>query len=616
MNAFKQLYTFIKRLLNSSIRNRIILYFSALIIFFMVFLGAFSYDKSSEILVNEVINYTNKVVDQTVMNVDSYFEDIKYTALFISTDSSVLNALIYSDSTDWKEKLDGQSRENNLISGIIRVKPSIFDILVIGKNGYKDNANASEYIDSKYDFFKQPWLKEVFDKNKGSVNFISLHPQDYYTDSVNTKLKKGSMTVSVMIIPINSQYSIYNNSGFVMCDFKLEKLNNIFQSLKLENGGNIFLVDNKGTIVFHSENSIVGKRISENDYNIAFKNDKGSLIKKEGGSNNLFIYSTIKTSGWKVIASIPMDSLYAKTTKIKEVMYRALIVCIILIIIISSFISTGITRPLNNLVKYMKHAEEGNFNIKISKTGYGEVADLEWKFKEMIRKINILIKDVYQSRLKQKEAEFDALQSQINPHFLYNTLQIIKAEAVLNDDKKVSYLITCLGNLLRYATYDKKEMVRIKDEIEYIKDFFYIYSNRYEGRIKFNLSIGENVLKYRTPKLILQPIVENALIHGLGDKEENGEVALSINCIEGNEILFEINDNGCGIQEDKLKKLMYSLNDDHDGRSIGLKNVHERIKLKFGSRYGVNISSEYGLYTSVKILIPAVVEPERGNSIA
>jgi len=613
MKIFKSIYKFIDKIINGSIKNRIILLFSLLIVCSIGFVGFFSYNKSSEILTDEVVKNTSNLVEQTATNINAYFEDIKFTVVYIATNQITADRVKGFSNDSWSYKYDEQKRELELVSGILRVKSNIFDILVVSNAGLKDNAILNQLVSPKYDFFKQKWLTEALPKDSHEIKFISLHPQDYYAISEYDSIEEGAETVSAAIMMDSS--NIQGNTAFVMCDFELKNINSLIQSLKVQNGGIVSLLDDKGKIIYSSEDNLIGKAIDSSDYSLIFNNTLGSVIKKSEKGPELVIYSTIKSSGWKVTATIPMSNIYSKSNKIREVTFRTATVCIVLVILLSIIISTGITKPLYRLIKYMKHAEEGKLDIKVIRTGYGEVAVLERQFRGMLERINTLIKDVYQTRLKQKDAEFDALQSQINPHFLYNTLQMIKAEAVINDDKKVSQMITSLGYLLRYVVYNKNEMVLLQDEVEYVKNYLYIFGQRFEERIGFKLAVEDDILKCKIPKLILQPMIENAITHGLSESCEAGDIKLDIKYINNNcDVQIEIYDNGSGIEEKRLQKIISELNIRSDESSIGLKNVQERIKLKFGEAYGISIESKLSEYTCVKICIPAVKNTKRSDS--
>jgi len=611
---FKSIYKFINRLISGSIKNRIILIFSLLIVCSIGFVGLFSYNKSSEILTDEVVKNTSNLVEQTSTNINAYFEDIKFTVVYIATNQITADRIKNFSINSWPNKFDEQKRELELVSGILRVKSNIFDILVVSNAGLKENA-LNQLINPQYDFFKQKWLTDALPENSHEIKFISLHPQDYYAVSEYDSMDEGAETVSAVIMMDPS--NIQGNTAFVMCDFELKNINSLIQSLKLQNGGIVSVLDDKGKIIFSSEDSLLGKDIDSSDYNLIFNNNLGSVFKNTEKGSELVIYSTIKSSGWKVSATIPMSNIYSKSNKIREITFRTASVCIVLVILLSILISTGITKPLHRLIEYMKNAEAGKLDIKVIRTGYGEVAVLERQFRGMLERINTLIKDVYQTRLKQRDAEFDALQSQINPHFLYNTLQMIKAEAVINDDKKVSQMITSLGYLLRYVVYNKNEMVSLQDEVEYIKNYLYIFGQRFEERIEFKLTVEDDILKCKIPKLILQPMIENAITHGLIESCETGNINLDIKYINNNcDVQIEIYDNGRGIEEKRLQQIISELNIRSDESSIGLKNVQERIKLKFGEAYGISIESKIGEYTCIKICIPAVKNTGRSDSFA
>ncbi|MGL4911685.1 MAG: sensor histidine kinase, partial [Romboutsia sp.] len=225
---------------------------------------------------------------------------------------------------------------------------------------------------------------------------------------------------------------------------------------------------------------------------------------------------------------------------------------------------------------------------------------------EMSESLEFYIKNHYDAYVRQKEAEMSALQSQIKPHFLFNTLEVIRMYALTSNNKDVAKMIFNLANMFRYSTYDNGSMVTLNDEIKHCKMYLDLCCSRYKGLIKYDININDDMLDLRVPKFLLQPILENSINHGL-DKSSNDNL-ISIDIFELNENLkIIVTDNGYGMNEEKLSETRYGLEKNmHKSDSIGLMNTNNRLKLKFGYEYGIELDSEVNKGTIVKIKLPVI----------
>lgn len=258
----------------------------------------------------------------------------------------------------------------------------------------------------------------------------------------------------------------------------------------------------------------------------------------------------------------------------------------------------------------MKNIEKNHFRSQIPLQSTDEVGELTVTFNMMVARIHNLIHSVYKAGMKEKEANFNALQSQINPHFLYNTLDTINAMALVAENEEISRMVVALGEMFKYATQQKEKLVTVGEELAHLQNYITIQNCRYGDRISFYIDIPDEIQQYSMIRLILQPLVENAVRHGLEHLPEGGAVWIS-GSLENETIRLTIRDNGKGIPAEKLRSIQAKLlNDDYeDGSgkaSIGLSNVNERVKLYFGEKYGVFIDSQFGNGTVVTIVIPAI----------
>ena len=324
----------------------------------------------------------------------------------------------------------------------------------------------------------------------------------------------------------------------------------------------------------------------------------------------MLLTTNVSESGkWRVVSLIPVKEIAKGPELIGWWIF--VIGCIgVLIGIIITWVSTNrLIAPLYDLKKVMDQVETDNFQHTVHIHSHDEFARLGRSFNQMMEKINYLISEVYQKELVQKELEYKVLKAQINPHFLYNTLDTIRWLALYGETEKVERVAISLAQLLKASLKESKEMVPIKTEMEYIDAYLYIQKTRFE-KINVSINMDDHILNLYIPRFILQPLVENAFIHGLEKKIGSGSLIISgTQSVKG--IKIRIIDNGAGIGDEKLTTLFndtINQNLERRGTGTGLKNVHKRIQTLYGEEYGLSIQSSLNTGTIVEVLLPAFEE--------
>jgi two-component system sensor histidine kinase YesM len=258
----------------------------------------------------------------------------------------------------------------------------------------------------------------------------------------------------------------------------------------------------------------------------------------------------------------------------------------------------------------MKQAEGGDLDVKFHSHYKDEIGELGRSFNSMLERLKNLMKQNYDKQKKLRTQELKVLQMQINPHFLYNTIDTINWMAQSIDADRISEISIELANYYRQSLSKGAEIIKIKDEISQINSYLIIQKTRYEGHINFKMDIDENILELYIPKLTLQPILENAIYHGLREKEGGGIIEIK-GFIKENQVIFIIRDSGKGMEEETLNKLIKCMNEGGSSQGYGLSNVNERLKLYFGGEYGLNIESVKDSYTTVTVNIPIVEQEDQ-----
>lgn len=309
------------------------------------------------------------------------------------------------------------------------------------------------------------------------------------------------------------------------------------------------------------------------------------------------VKSDIERPGWTLYYYTPVKSMIVNTSSILTAMVSIIVVCILILLLIIWIFTKTLVQPIYKLKKRIRVVEEGDFDILIHSNSKDEIGELTNSFASMVRRIKELIGQVYQSGIMEKEAELKALQAQISPHFLYNTLSIINWRAVQVEAEDISLVVNALSKFYRTSLNNGKQLTSIRDEILNIQAYIDIQLAMHDDQL-FDVTyhIEEELYPYQTINFILQPIVENAIKHGI-DEKEDGKGMLIIEAYTYNDdIRFVVSDNGKGMDQEQIEQLLYS-----NGTGYGLKNVHERIKLYYGEAYGISIESELNVGTRICI---------------
>ncbi len=402
--------------------------------------------------------------------------------------------------------------------------------------------------------------------------------------------------------------------GYIFFYTEHEMFNNIIKNISFEKTGFAFLMDKNGDLLDHHKKSFALSILSSNNlFSEIRENFSGFFTAAYDKNKYLITYNTTDSSNLKIVGVIPYNEINKKLFPVIKFSFFILISCILLIFFISSFISYRITNPINKLKHLMEQVSNNKLDLKMNYIGKDEIGMLSDQFNSMIDRLNKLINESYQSKLREKElmflekeAQLNALQQQINPHFLYNTLESINWMAYKIGAYKICDIVSALGDFFRCSIAKSKEFITIKEEISHLKNYIYIQQIRYQGKFEVEWNISNDVNEYETVKLILQPIVENSIVHGIDGLETGGIIGIH-GYKNKNRICFKISDNGTGMSDCQLKDLKEKLfAPQGKEKSVGIFNVHRRLKLYFDDECSFDIESKKGSGTSVSFSIPAL----------
>jgi two-component system sensor histidine kinase YesM len=332
------------------------------------------------------------------------------------------------------------------------------------------------------------------------------------------------------------------------------------------------------------------------------------------GKKFLVVRNRLRSVDWNITCFIPTKYINRDIYNLTVIVMAAALVILLAVVLIVNLLVRTISNPIIELSEKMHQVKEGDFSVRVPVTIQDEIGVLSEVFNEMAERIDELIKTNYLANLRQKEATIKSLQAQINPHFLYNTMESIRTLAVLNDDYDTARMIATLGSYLRFKLHGKSRWISLSEELENVRNYITIMQMKYDQPIHLNIDIENNFLHRRIIKLILQPVVENAILHGFSEIGRDGTIWIRAK-FNARNIIIEVQDNGCGMDEKRLleiREILQAQGKD-DGENIGLKNVYDRIRLEFGEPFGLTVDSSPQSGTAVCLILPNLEEMEEKN---
>lgn len=434
-----------------------------------------------------------------------------------------------------------------------------------------------------YDFvkmFDQPYL------TKGAFDFRYLFSATRVLDFSylsNSTLEKLDANVERPVLTIN---------------FKADALNALYEK-SIPDGSHYFVLDPNNRIVAGSENGTITQIYSDDWVREVQRDGSGTRRIKLDGVHTIVCFDRSQVTGWLSVVLTPESTLAGSLVPfIRTSITLIAVIMGIVSLLFAYFISGRITNPIKKLLGAMRSVGEGDFQTQVAVSTNDEFGILLQRFNRMNDRIRVLVSENYEIKLKEQEAEIQALNMQMNPHFLYNTLNVMNWTAIENDQKELSKMLVCLSNMLHYTSRKEWGAVHLSEEIEWMKNYFYIMSVRFEDKFTVSYEIESAVYPYKLPRSLFQPFVENAILHGFDQLESGGRIRIR-GWIEEGARHFEIADNGRGMSSDTIHAILY-----RESSSVGIKNTIARIRMTYGEAYGIAIDSAPGAGTKVTVRLP------------
>ena len=634
----------IRKYMPHTIQSTILMAFTVVSFTLLLILGLMLYTLFARRMRSGTIEATQQLMEQSVVNLEDYLVSMRRISDAMYYDV-IKNADFERDSVDNEMNIIYEAHKDNLVS-----------LSLFMQDGTLISASPISSLKTDLQVTTQKWFTSAFDKME-NLHFSTPHVENLFLDPAY----KYSWVISlsrVVELTENGSPSL----GVLLVDMNYSTIKQMMERINTDSTGQyIYLTDSSGNIIYHPKQMQINYGIiRENNINNAHYAD-GIHDEIFGGEKRQVIVDSISYTGWKMVAVLP-EKAYQLDISNMRLLVILLIACGLLIMIfINKMISSLILRPLNLLNRSIRNMENGDiYPEDIYVGGTREVEHLGKTLRHSLGRINQLMDDIVIEQEEKRKTEMDALQSQINPHFLYNTLDSIVWMIEGEKNKDAVFMVTQLASLFRISLSRGKNIIPVEQEIRHAENYMNIQKVRYKNNFKVTFDVQEEVKKFATIKLIIQPILENAIYYGVGDMDPDDEGEIKIiakfepygddlaiskgiddiskkpdetnlrnsgrvgeagmeNDISMGDIYIEVRDNGFGMSPEVLENL---LNDQEGvkrapkhGSGVGLVNVHKRIKLRFGEQYGLKVESEPDEGTCITIHLPAVLFNEENQKL-
>lgn len=575
---------------DNSIRSSIFFYFTVTALAASIFIGVSLYTRMSS-QSEEALQEENQILIQQISrSVDSYLRN-----LMKLSDTMYYGIIKNAD-------LSERSVSNEMTLLYDSMKDNVENIALFSKNGEMLESVPAAILKPGTDVTMEDWFQNALEKTE-NLHFSKPHVQYIFDNSENHYKWVISMSRAVEITQ-----GPYTDQGVILIDVGYDSLKQLFDGITLGNNGYVYLAGADGDLIYHPEAQLIYSGLAQENHEEAVRYRDGNHEERFRNEERIVTVKTVGYTGWKIIGAAPLGGVNLNMLKTQLLFIFIIALVIFILMITNSFISSKITDPIKELERSVNEIEDGNLEAEVYVGGSYEIRHLGSSIRNMAERIRKLMADVVAEHESKRRTEFDILQAQINPHFLYNTLDIIVWMIENEKQSEAVKVVTALARFFRISLSKGKSIIPVRDELEHVRNYLMIQHMRFKNRFTYTLEADEEVLQLASLKLVLQPLVENAIYHGMEFMDGDGEIHVKI-WRENDDLYMKVSDNGLGMTKEQVERLLV----DHghvpskSGSGIGVRNVNERIKLYFGNEYGLIIESELDEGTDVTVHLRAVL---------
>ncbi len=574
--------------------KRLIMYFLLVCIIPTVIIGSISILLSIKATRESVIKFSLATLDQVQIRVDSLVLEANTVSLKMSNDTVVQESLRRPLAPNLAEKYAMDLAMDTYLNFDSTYRKDLYAYYIIGENGGKYKSNY--FSVHPHDLTKEDWYQEIIQADGP----LWLGP---HTDSLTAQTFGQNFVSQGLAIKDKASNKML---GVVLIDIEVESLSRMLSD-SFGQTGHVLILDENNQVISTSKSLPLNKLDTiVHTVQSSRTTETSSLI--AANKHMIVLSKPLTHNNWKVIGIIESKDLLRESFISIYLFIIILFIVCFLAFFLSLIANSTIADPIKNMMSLMETVESGNLEVQMDIEYPDEIGQLSESFNKMIMQIKNLMHKVYQEQTELRKYEFKVLQSQINPHFLYNTLDSIVWLARMQQYEQIIKMVTAITKFFRISISRGKDIISIAEEIDHVGNYLMIQKFRYKDKFEYTIDIPSDITEYKTLKLILQPLVENSIYHGI--KMMKGSGHIFIRGYEKDEaIVFEVEDTGVGIPPETLEALHEALYSNEQSRVpiYGIKNVHERIQIFFGKDYGLHFESFYGEGTKAVVKIPKYI---------
>lgn len=573
----------------ASIRFVISISFTVITVFSMIFAGMLMYMRFSAGTESLTVRSSERLLDQVSLNMEVYVRSMM----------RISDSMYYSVIKNADLAVKSLDREMNLLYEAN--KDDLISVACFQEDGELIGAAPVASMKQGVDISTQNWYIKASKKIE-NLHFSTPHVQNLFEDNST----RYNWVISLSRV-VELTHGGDTSRGILLVDMNYSGIEQLFAKVNTGSTGYVYLIDSDGEIIYHPrQKAIYANQTSENNLKAAEYKD-GNQTENFDGKQRFVTVKTVGYTGWKIVSVVPTDEFYLDLNQIRYFVIVIIVFTILLVTLINMQVSNRIATPIQKLENSVRELEAGNMTLNIYEGGSQEIRHLGRTIRSMVAQMRKLMDDVVVEQEKKRKSELDALQSQINPHFLYNTLDSIVWMIESEQYHEAISMVTALASLFRISLSKGKNVISIRDEIEHARNYMNIQQVRYKNKFTFEIDTDPEIIKCSTIKLIIQPILENAIYYGMVYMDGDGEIKIH-GYKKNGDIFIDVIDNGPGMPPETVDYLLVDNNRVHKkGSGVGLLNVHQRIRLYFGAGYGLEIESEPDEGTTVHIHLPDIM---------
>lgn len=572
-----------------SVQVGLALSFTLVSLFAMGVFGVTMYHLFVNRMENMMSENAEQLLDQTAINLENYLKSMR----------RISDSMYYTVIKDKDLGTDTMSSELNLLYAANQ--ENLVSIACFTGDGDLVDAVPVSKEKANVDVTKKEWFTEAVGQME-NFHFSTPHVQNLFDDTSYQYNWVISLSRAVELTTNGS-----SRLGVLLVDMNYSSMEQLLEKANTGNASEyLYLMDGDGEIIYHPKQKMIYANLYQENNRETSGWEDGSHREYYQGENRLVTVKTISYTGWKIVSVVPMSAFNMGMYETRLFFVLLLILSMLMIIFLNQMVSSSIAKPLEKLNDSVKEWEAGNMQPDIYIGGFTEVEHLGRTLKSTVEQIRKLMDDVLLEQEEKRKSELDALQSQINPHFLYNTLESITWMIEGERYEDAVFMISQLASLFRISLSKGKTIIRVEDEIKHAQNYMNIQKIRYKNRFQVDFQIADEIKDCCTVKLIVQPLLENAIYYGVEGMDDEGEIHV-VGYRDGDDVCIEVQDNGLGMPEEMVEKLLTE--NEHvpkHGSGVGVINVHNRIRIRFGEQYGLEIESEPDEGTTVRIRIPYI----------